>query len=164
LGGLEPHTVGRAGAVSADVLSADLMSHPAGRELVGQGMIFDVPKDLMVTRQGFCEREVYWVLEGSFEIHGEGGTRRSLGPWQVFGEEALVDATGRRRSSVRATTAGRLLVLPSKAIARWHRRHRRHPEIAAVANSGWAPSPSPSAPPSPSPPPSALQRLQVTPS
>lgn len=79
--------------------------------LVAGGFVLRVPAGELVIRENVEEREVYLILEGSFEVTR--GDRRVavLETGDVFGEIAFLAEAGRRTASVRARTAGRLLVL-----------------------------------------------------
>ncbi len=92
------------------------------RELVGQGLIIDVPAGIMVTPKGSGERELFVVLEGEFEVIDDGRCLSHLGPGEVFGEVAFFQANGRRTASVRASADGRVLVLQNDRVERLIRR------------------------------------------
>lgn len=87
-------------------------------DLVGHGLVIDVDEGTLVTRRGFCELELYVVLEGDFAT--DDGTALAAG--DHFGQESLLHETGRRAHTVRARTAGRLLVLRGVCLQRVLRR------------------------------------------
>ncbi len=88
----------------------------AVRDLVGRGLIVDVPADTLVTRQGFKEPELYVVLGGRFEADADGRQVGGIGRGEIFGEDALVAPEGRRTASVRALEDGRVLVLRGRSV------------------------------------------------
>ena len=62
-------------------------------------------------RQGLVERELFLVLEGTFEGRSDGRRIAVMGEGEVFGEVSLFHDTGRRLFTVSALTPGRVLVL-----------------------------------------------------
>ena len=62
-------------------------------------------------REGLVEKELFMVLEGSFEGRSADKRIAVMGPGEVFGEVSFFHDPGRRQFTVAALTAGRLLVL-----------------------------------------------------
>lgn len=87
-------------------------------DLVGHGLVIEVEEGTLVTRRGFRELELYVVLEGEFATDDG----RRLGVGDHFGEESLLHEAGRRAHTVRARTAGKLLVLRGVCLQRVLRR------------------------------------------
>ena len=98
------------------------------RQLISRGIITDVPEGMLMTRQGFRERELFVVLDGDFRLEADGFELGRAGRGEVFGEDALVDPQGRRTASVEALRAGRVLVLRGKTLMGLM---NREPELAA---------------------------------
>lgn len=88
----------------------------AARDLVGRGLIVDVPAGTLVTRQGFREAELYVVLGGRFDADADGRVLGRAERGELFGEDALLDPGGRRTASVRAIEDGRVLVLRGRSL------------------------------------------------
>ena len=86
-------------------------------DLLGSALVLEVEPDVVVTRRGFCEDELYVVLEGQFEGYRAG---------DHFGEESLLNADGRRQHTIRSQTAGRLLVIRGRCV---QKVLRRRPEL-----------------------------------
>ncbi|MFO0762233.1 MAG: cyclic nucleotide-binding domain-containing protein [Byssovorax sp.] len=80
-------------------------------------MILDVPPDLVVTRLGVVERELFVVLGGEFVASRDGVDLRHMARGEVFGEIALLSEGGKRRAEVRSITPGRVLVLRRKLLS-----------------------------------------------
>ncbi len=89
-------------------------------DLLSSALVLEVEPDVVVTRRGFCEDELYVVLEGDFGGYGVG---------DCFGEESLLNADGRRRHTIRSQTAGRLLVIRGRCV---QKVLRRRPELAVA--------------------------------
>jgi hypothetical protein len=81
------------------------------RELSDQGITMDVPAGHPVMRQGLVEKELFLVLEGTFEGRSDGQRIAVMGEGDVFGEVSFFNDTGRRLFTVSALTPGRVLVL-----------------------------------------------------
>jgi hypothetical protein len=81
------------------------------RELSDQGITMDVPAGHPVMRQGLVEKELFLVLEGTFEGRSDGQRIAVMGEGDVFGEVSFFHDTGRRLFTVSALTPGRVLVL-----------------------------------------------------
>ncbi len=81
------------------------------RELGEKGLTMDVPAGHPVMRQGLVEKELFVVLEGTFEGRLDGRRIAVMGKGDVFGEVSLFHDTGRRLFTVSALTPGRVLVL-----------------------------------------------------
>jgi CRP/FNR family transcriptional regulator, cyclic AMP receptor protein len=70
----------------------------------------DVPAGTVIFEEGSEGTEMYGVVEGEVEVRVHGGTVRTLGPDDTFGEMALIDSTTRSASAV-AVTDTRLAVI-----------------------------------------------------
>jgi hypothetical protein len=98
------------------------------RRLVRRGIVTDVPRGMLMTRQGFHEREIFVVLDGEFRAESDGRILGRVGRGELFGEDAFLDPKGRRAASVEALSDGRVLVLRGKTLASLM---RREPDLAA---------------------------------
>ncbi|MCP5149215.1 MAG: cyclic nucleotide-binding domain-containing protein [Ectothiorhodospiraceae bacterium] len=82
------------------------------RLLTSKGFIVDVSESTLVTREGHGDREMFVVLEGSFEVIDQSGRRIALlAKGDLFGEVAFFRESGRRSATVRAVTDGQVLVI-----------------------------------------------------
>ena len=70
----------------------------------------DVPEGKVVVEQGHFPDEFFVIEKGTADVTQDGGTIRSLGPGDFFGEIGLVE-THRRTASVTATSPMTLIVL-----------------------------------------------------
>ena len=91
-------------------------------QLVASGQIVDVDEGTLVTRKGFSERELYFILEGCFAVTDEERLLRRMGRGELFGEIAFLDPAGRRTASVEALSAGRVLILRGRSVEKLMRR------------------------------------------
>jgi predicted GNAT family N-acyltransferase len=103
------------------------LPEPLARQLAQQGLITDIPAGILVTRKGFCERELFVVLDGQLEVTDGELCLGRVGRGELFGEDALLAPSGRRTASVRAITDGRVLVLRGKTV---EKLLRARPELA----------------------------------
>lgn len=106
-----------------EILPADALE-----ELVRQGLVIDVPAGTLVTRKGFCEGELFVVLEGTYAIEDHPSPPPPLSQGQLFGEDAFLRPDGRRVASVRAVHQGRLLMMRGRSL---EKMIRRQPHLAA---------------------------------
>ena len=97
-------------------LFLDRLSPRARERLLAEGTVVDVAKNSLLTREGQPERELYLILQCTFEA-SLGGTRlRLLGRGDIFGEMAFFRDAGRRSASVRALRDGQVVVLRRRLI------------------------------------------------
>lgn len=111
-------------AVEEEFLGAEDRSHVSFldslpeasiQRLTKKGFIVNVDKDTVVTQAGYGSREMYVVLDGTFEIVGDDGRRLAiLGKGDLFGELAFFLEHGRRTASVHALSDGRVLTIQRK--------------------------------------------------
>ncbi len=94
----------------------DVLPRKAAQKLAASGQVLDVEDGTLVTRKGFCERELYMVLDGCFEATDNGRTLRRMHSGDLFGEIAFLNPEARRTASVIARGKGRVLVLRGRAI------------------------------------------------
>lgn len=94
----------------------DSLPRGAAERLVQRAMIIDVPDGTLVTRKNFVEKELYVVLDGTFEANDDGTLLRRLSQGDLFGEDAYFHPEGRRMASVEAKGTGRVLVLRGKTV------------------------------------------------
>lgn len=92
------------------------------RQLLSRGQIVDIEARTLVTRKGFGERELYFILEGSFAATDEGRVLSHMGRGDLFGEIAFLDPEGRRTASVETRTTGRVLILRGRSVEKLMRR------------------------------------------
>jgi len=137
-----------AGVTGAPSRFFDALDADSIRKLSDCGFVMAVEAGQLLTKKGLVQREMFVVLDGTFEIHD--GDRRIgvVGPGEVIGEIGFFGTAQQRSASVTALAPGHLLVL---------RRHwldelrRSDPERAAdilfqlaraLADHVSAPSPS----------------------
>jgi hypothetical protein len=89
----------------------DSLSKRTLKKLSDSGFIIDTPTGTLATREGHVEKEMYIILEGSFEVFSGERVFAILEKGDLFGEVAFFRESGKRSASVRALTDGRLLVL-----------------------------------------------------
>jgi len=89
----------------------EALSEDTVRKLSGKGFLMNVPAGQLLTEKGLTQREIFVVLEGTFEVHD--GDRRIavLGPGGVVGEVGFFGTSGRRMASVTAASDGQVLAL-----------------------------------------------------
>ncbi|KIX12534.1 N-acyl amino acid synthase FeeM domain-containing protein [Dethiosulfatarculus sandiegensis] len=93
-----------------DLAPADL------KLLSSKGFILEVTAGETVTREELVEKEVFLILEGSFEAMVGHRRLAILNKGDVFGEEAFFLESGRRTSTIRSLTPGRVIVLRRRFI------------------------------------------------
>ncbi len=76
----------------------------------------EVPADLLVTRKGLGEREMYLILKCLFEVSDEGRHLSTMSKGDLFGKVAFFSHSGLHSAKVRAITEGRLLVVRAKSL------------------------------------------------
>jgi Cyclic nucleotide-binding domain/Acetyltransferase (GNAT) domain len=81
------------------------------KELSNKGFIITIPSGSLVTKKGHVEKEMYFILDGTFEVFSDQRVIRIMDKGDLFGEVAFFRESGRRSASVRAISDGRLLVL-----------------------------------------------------
>ncbi len=103
------------GAAATQASFLDSLTERSVQRLIRKGFIVDVAKGTVVTQAGFGSREMYVVLDGTFEILAADGRRLALvGKGDLFGELAFFLESGRRTATVRAATAGQVLTIRRK--------------------------------------------------
>jgi hypothetical protein len=87
------------------------LSEDTVRKLSGKGFLVNVPAGHLLTEKGLTQREIFVILDGTFEVHD--GDRRIavLGPGGVIGEVGFFGTSGRRMASVTAASDGQVLAL-----------------------------------------------------
>jgi CRP-like cAMP-binding protein len=90
------------------------MPEKAVRHLAEHGYIMDTPAEMLVTREGHSEREMYVILDGLFDVIVGDRVVRQLGKGDVFGEVAFFRESGQRSASVKAVRDGRIVTLRRK--------------------------------------------------
>lgn len=104
-------------------LAASIRHHPlfqglgsrALRRLMEAARLEDCPVDAVVVAQGAPGTELFVVRDGTFAVERDGKPVATLEAGQWFGELALLGQQV-RTATVRAATAGRLVVLPKAAV------------------------------------------------
>ena len=79
--------------------------------LTENALVMDVPARHTVMREGLVEKELFLILDGTFEGISRGKRFAIMGQGELFGEVSLFHAPGRRQFTVRSLTNGRVLVL-----------------------------------------------------
>jgi hypothetical protein len=91
-----------------------------------------------LTKQGHPGNELYLILDGMFSVEVDGASVAEIGPGAIVGERAVLER-GKRTSTLRATTAGRVAVAAADQIDRTalmelSRGHRREEDVADPAS------------------------------
>jgi CRP-like cAMP-binding protein len=111
---------------------------PATRaRLLRSAAVLEVDSDVEILRQGYMNRDLFVLLEGTLSVHIDGVQRRTLGPSSVLGEVAFFAPSVGRSASVRSVGRCRLLHLRPSALKQLaHRRPaeglRVYTELARV--------------------------------
>src|SRR5262249_27249623 len=90
------------------------VSRKALRRLTASAFVLKLRAGDLVTGEGIEERELFLILDGTFEVVRGGRELARLGPGELFGDIAFFTRAGERSATVRALTDGRLLVLRRK--------------------------------------------------
>jgi CRP-like cAMP-binding protein len=90
---------------------ADSIPPKVMKQLASAGFLLTVGAGDLVVRQGSTEREMYLILDGTFEVVTATRQIAILEKGDVFGEIAFFRERGARAATVRAMTEGRVLVL-----------------------------------------------------
>jgi len=80
-------------------------------KLSNDGFIINIPSGSLITKKGHLEKEMYFVLDGTFEVFSDQRVLRIMDKGDLFGEVAFFRESGRGSASVGAVTDGGLLVL-----------------------------------------------------
>jgi CRP-like cAMP-binding protein len=97
---------------------------PATRaRLLRSAALLEVDADVEILRQGYMNRDLFVLLEGSLSVHIDGVQRRTLGPSSVLGEVAFFAPGVGRSASVRSVGRCRLLHLRPSALRDLAHRH-----------------------------------------
>jgi CRP-like cAMP-binding protein/predicted GNAT family N-acyltransferase len=85
------------------------------KKLMHSSLILKMKRGDVITKEGTEERELYVILDGSFDVHrGNKASKEHLAVLKkgdVFGEIAFFSVSGRRSADVEALTDGEVLVL-----------------------------------------------------
>ncbi len=76
-----------------------------------EGFVIPVQAGAEIIEAGLVERDLFFILDGVFEVHLRGQHLSTLSRGDLFGEVAFFRQSGERSASVRALTGGRLLVV-----------------------------------------------------
>jgi CRP-like cAMP-binding protein/predicted GNAT family N-acyltransferase len=87
------------------------------RRLAAFGLVVDIPAGTLVTREGHVEREMFVILDGTFEAFSGDHVYSQMTRGDTFGEIAFFRDSGARSASVRAVTSGKLVVLRRSVLA-----------------------------------------------
>jgi hypothetical protein len=89
----------------------EALSEDTVRKLSDKGFLMNVSAGQLLTEKGLTQREIFVILDGTFEVHD--GDRRIavLGPGGVIGEIGFFGTSGRRIASVTAASDGQVLAL-----------------------------------------------------
>jgi len=87
------------------------LPHKTRSRLLQSAVLLDIDAGVDIMVEGFVERDLFVVMEGSFEVLSNGATLNVVGPGEVLGELAFFAGTGQRSKTVRAATRGRVLHL-----------------------------------------------------
>jgi CRP-like cAMP-binding protein len=85
-------------------------------KLKGAGFLLRVDEGDLLTEKGLGQREMFLVIDGLFEVFDGDRILALVGPGEPIGELAFFRSSGRRTASVRARTAGQVLVLRRRFI------------------------------------------------
>ena len=81
------------------------------RKLSDGGFLMSVPAGLLLTEKDLSQREIFVILDGTFEVRNGDRRLRVIGPDDVVGEIGFFGTLGRRSASVQAMTDGQVLVI-----------------------------------------------------
>ena len=87
------------------------LSEDTVRKLTDKGFLMNVSAGQLLTEKGLTQREIFVILEGTFEVHDGGRRIAVLGPGGVVGEVGFFGTSGRRMASVTAASDGQVLAL-----------------------------------------------------
>jgi predicted GNAT family N-acyltransferase len=80
-------------------------------KLADQGFLMKVQAGQLLTKKGLVQREMFVVLEGTFEVHDGSRRLRVVGPGEVIGEVGFFGTSEQRSASVTAAEPGQVLVI-----------------------------------------------------
>jgi predicted GNAT family N-acyltransferase len=89
----------------------DALDSRTVHKLADQGFLMTVESGQLLTKEGLVQRELFVVLEGTFEVHDGNRRLRLVGPGEVIGEVGFFGTARRRSASVTAMTPGQILVI-----------------------------------------------------
>ncbi len=92
------------------------------KRLTSTGFVLKMRAGDLVTGEGIEERELFLILDGTFEVVGRERRFALLERGDLFGDIAFFTRAGERTASVRAVTDGRLLVLRRRFLQDLNRR------------------------------------------
>jgi hypothetical protein len=84
--------------------------------LARKGILIRVEPEVLMTREGFGEEEIYLILDGSFDVLVGDRRIRTMEAGEVFGELAFFLPDHRRTATVRARTRGTVLMLRGRTL------------------------------------------------
>jgi hypothetical protein len=89
----------------------DTLSPDTVRKLSEKGFLMRLREGQLLTEKGLAQKEVFMIVDGTFEAHD--GERRIgvMGPGDVIGEIGFFGSSGRRCASVTAVSDGQVLAL-----------------------------------------------------
>lgn len=89
----------------------EALGESAMKRLAAAGFVLEVPAGALLFHEGASERELYVVVEGTFEAFSGDRVFSRMGRGDSFGEVAFFRESGTRSASVRAVTPGRILAI-----------------------------------------------------
>ena len=86
------------------------------KQLTKRGFIIDIPAGKMIARKGLSAQEMFYILDGLFEVTDGGQRLALLGQGELFGELAFFSSAQRRTATVTSITEGRVLVMHAQTL------------------------------------------------
>jgi hypothetical protein len=89
----------------------EALSEDTVHKLTERGFVMDMPAGAVLTDKGLMQKEIFVILDGTFDVHDGDRRLRVIGRGDVIGEIGFFGSSGRRSASVTAASDGQVLVL-----------------------------------------------------
>lgn len=94
----------------------EALEEETARKLAEKGFVMSLSPGQTVTEKGLAEKEIFVILDGTFEVHDGDRRLRVMGRGDVIGEVAFFGREGRRTATVTAASEGRVLAIRRRFI------------------------------------------------